>query len=647
MMKAEVQEEMVEVKLRSFSKRIELGLMAVAAATSLIYLYTAWWGILPPLKQRAILLLVCLVFAFLYYPMRRRSPWGLTFLLDCGLALLSTGTLIYVMVNEFRIAYQMTVASPLDLTVAVLFLFLILEATRRVVGWSLVIMPLILIVYAIFGPYMPGRLLHAGIDWDFLVTIGAFSTSGGVFGIALDVATTVVIMFLLFSSFLRESGAEFFFIDLPYALLGWMRGGPAKLAIVASGLFGMLSGSGPANVVATGTFTIPLMKRTGYKPEMAGAIEAMSSTGGQFMPPVMGAAAFIMAEFLNQSYWSICVAAFIPATLYYISLFAVVDLEAAKTGLKGVPRKDLPSISKTLKSGWFLLAPLVALVLLLVARWQPMKACFVAILLTVVVSQFSKRTRMGPRKIFNALAAGVKDALMVTVICASAGIVIYVVNMTGLGMRMSAWLIELSGGHLIILLILCALVAIILGMGMTTAAIYIFLALLIGPALVKMGVVPVAAHLFIFYYGCLCGITPPVCIAVFVASAIAKSKPMATGFLAWRLALVGFIVPFFFVYQRELILQGEPGAVIWAVFTAIIGTIAFAVMLQRYLLTRTTLLETVLFGTGGLFLMYPGLYTDAIGFLELIIALALHVARRRRTGLPFSGVAEVDSFAAN
>ena len=620
----------IEITQRSFGKRVELGLKILAAATALVYIYTAWWGLLPPLKQRAIILLVCLIFTFLYYPMRKKTPWGWTFYVDCSLALLSTTILIYIMLNETRIAYQMTIAHPFALGVGMVFLLLILEATRRVAGWILVILPFSLLAYALLGKHLPGVLHHAGIDWDFLITIAAYSTEGGIFSLPLHVASTVIIIFLIFSAFLSLSGAQFFFIDLPHALLGWMRGGPAKMAVVASGLLGTLTGSVVANVVGTGAFTIPLMKRTGYKPEMAGAIEAMASTGGQFMPPVMGAAAFIMAEFLNTSYWNVCVAAAIPAILYYISLFSVVDLEAAKTRLSGVPRHELPSIRRTLAGGWFLLIPVITLVLLMAERWSPMKACFVAIVLTVIVSQVSMKTRMGPRKIFDALEKSVKGAVLVTVVCAAAGIMICIINMTGLGVRMSSLLVEISGGYLLILLLLTMITSIILGMGLTTSACYIFLALITAPALIEMGVVPMAAHLFILYFGCLSAITPPVCIGSYAAAALAGSKPMVTGFLAWRLALVAFILPFFFVYQPALILLGSIGTIALAIGTAIVGVVNFAIMLQGYLFRKTSKPERVLFGAGGLLLIYPGLLTDVIGIISIGVAFASHILLGRR-----------------
>jgi len=607
--------------------------MILAAVTALIYLYTAWWGQLPPLKQRAILLLVSLVLTFLYYPMFKKSPWGWVFFVDCGLALVSAIILIYIMANEVKIAYEMTIAPPFGLFIGITFLFLVIEATRRLVGWVLVIMPLILLIFALFGSSLPGVLHHAGIDWDFLITVCAYHTEGGVFSLPLHIASTVVVVFIMFSAFLRISGAQFFFIDLPYAIFGWMRGGPAKIAVVSSSLMGSLSDSPVANVVGTGAFTIPLMKRTGYSSEMAGAIEAMSSTGGQIMPPIMGAAAFIMAEFLNTTYWKVCLAAFFPALLYYLSLFTIVDLEAAKMGQKGLPRKELPSIRKTLAGGWFLLFPLFILIYLLAARWSPMKVCFLAIMATGIVSQFSQRTRMGPRKIFDALALGIKDSMLVTIVCATAGIVIAIINMTGLGVRMSSLLVALSGGHLLILLALTMIVSIILGMGLTTSACYIFLALLVGPALVEMGVEPMAAHLFILYYGVLSFITPPVCIATYAAASLANSNIMKTGFLAWRMALIGFIVPFFFVYHPALILRGDIGTIVLAILTAILGTFALGVMLQGYLLGSTSIIERLLFGVGGLSLIHPNLLTDILGIVLMVIAVASHLLSKRRRGV--------------
>lgn len=634
-MEKEVVEKEIEDKevlfKRLLSKKLEIALSILAVATALLYMYTAYFGQLTPLKQRGIILLTALVFGFIYTPLSKKSPMGWSFAVDCLLALLSIATFGYLLYREPEYSQGIIyLGTNLDLIMGVILLLLILESARRLIGWVMVIVPLLFIFYTLFGNYAPGPLRHLGFDLRFTLTALCWMEGNGIFSTPLYVASTVIIIFMLFSSFLKLSGGQVFLTELPQALFGGMTAGPAKIAVVASSLFGTISGSVVANIMVDGWYTIPLMKRVGYKPEMAGAIETLASTGGQIMPPVMGAAAFIMADLLGISYWTVCVAAFLPAILYYISLFVIVDLEARKMGIKIIPRSELPSIRKTLAKGWFMLIPLILLVYLLEEMWSPMKAGLYALVAVWVVSFFRRETRMGVRKIFAALVAGVESMTIVTVVCAAAGILIGTATLTGVGERLSAVLVSISGGHLIVLLILTMVVSIFLGMGMTTSACYVFLAVLVGPALVKMGVLPLAAHLFIFYYGCLSAITPPVAIGSYAAAAIAKVDPMKLGWVAWRLGLIAFIVPYFFVYSPELILVGKTANILLTAGTAIIGTIAFAGMLTNYLYGKTNITERILLGAGGLCLIKPGLITDIIGFGLLAIVIASQLIRRKR-----------------
>jgi TRAP transporter 4TM/12TM fusion protein len=583
----------------------------LAAGTSIFYLYTAYFGQVTPMVQRGVILLTCLAFCYIYRPMR--SPRGWTFYLDCLFALLSMACICYLMWREM-ILLSILVGEPMDLAVGVIILILILEATRRTLGWPFVIISVFFLFYGKLGPYMPETIRHAGFKWDYILTWITL-TPQGVFGVAMYVCSTVIVLFIAFSAFLRTSGAIKFFTDIPYAIFGMVRGGPAKMAVIASSFMGTLTGSVVANVTATGSFTIPLMKRTGYTPYMAGAIEAAASSGGQIMPPVMGTAAFVMADILGISYWDVCVAAFLPAVLYYVSLFVTVDLEAVKAGIKGLPRKELPNLKSTIISGWFIIPPLGLLLLLLSQRWSPMKACLYAIILVTFLSIFSKEYRMGIRKINQALIQTIKDMVLVTIACAAAGIIIGMVGLTGLGAGIATLLESLAGGNILILLVLSMVVCIILGMGMTTLAAYLILALLVAPVLVKLGVVPIAAHLFIFYFGSLSLITPPVAIGAYAAAAVAGSQPMQTGFAAWRIALIAFIVPYFFVFNPALVLQGSPEKILLAAFTAIFGTVCFGMMIQGYLYFHGKLhvIGRILIGLGGLGLIYPEPYTDLIG----------------------------------
>ena len=441
----------------------------------------------------------------------------------------------------------------------------------------------------------------------------------------------IIVLFVIFASFLQIGGATEAFMEIPKALFGRFRGGPAKIAVVASALFGTFSGSATANVVGTGVFTIPMMKKTGYKPAMAGAVEALASTGGQFMPPVMGAGAFVMAELLQISYWDVCIAATLPALLYYLSLFMIVDIEAARTGLKGIPREQLPNVWKAFIQYWPTLIPLVCLIYFMaVAGVSITRASLYAIIAMVVVSWFRKDTRMGFKKIYLALENGMRMMIMITIVCACAGIIIGSLYLTGIGLSISTVLVKLSHGILIILLLMTALVTILLGMGMPTTAVYLFSVFIIAPAMAELGTPMLAAHLFLFIYGALGAITPPVCIASYAAAAIAQEDPMKVGWTAFRFGIIGFIVPFFFVLNPVLIMRGALGEIILGTITAVIGVCALAIMLQGYFLQLTKKLERVCFGLGGLLLLKPGLTTDLIGGILVAAGMISQIISRRK-----------------
>jgi TRAP transporter 4TM/12TM fusion protein len=427
--------------------------------------------------------------------------------------------------------------------------------------------------------------------------------------------------FILFGAFLTVSGAGDYFTDIAIAVFGGMRGGPAKASVVSSGLMGMLSGSAVANVVTTGTFTIPLMKKSGYSASSAGAIEAVASTGGQIMPPVMGAAAFIMADTIGVPYWEVVKAAFIPAFLYYVALYFMVDFEAAKTRIKGVTTGgEKLGMKKLLADSWYSIVPILCLIYFLgIAGLSAQKSAFYTIVSIALLSSIRKHTRMNLKKFLKALVAGAMGGMEVGVVCGCAGIIVSIILRSGLGMRLTGLLIDVSGGVLIVLMILTMLTSFILGMGLPTSACYIIVAILIAPAMVKIGVLPMAAHLFAFYYGCLCNITPPVALASYAGASLAGSSPMETGWKAVRFGLCGFIVPYMFVFGTPLILAGSISEIVLAVITACIGTYLLAVGLMGFQFTRVSLLFRLLYVACALLMIKPGLTTDVIGLAGGIV----------------------------
>jgi len=609
----EVEKEKGKGKASGKGQFLTATLSALGAGTTCFYLYTAYFGQFTPMIQRGIILLTCLVFCYMNTPMFKKRPRNWTFSIDCFLALLSAISIFYLMWREMALL-SIVVGTPLDLVVGTVVLILVLEATRRTLGWALVILAMVFLSYGVLGPYMPDVVRHGGFKLDYILTWITL-TPRGIFGTALYVCSTTIVLFIAFAGFLSVSGAVQFFSDFPFALFGMVRGGPAKISVVSSGLFGMISGSVVANVTVDGPFTIPLMRRAGYTPTMAAAIEAVSSCGGQIMPPVMGTAAFVMAEILDIRYWDVCLAAFIPAFLYYVSLFVAVDLTAAKTGIVGLPRAQLPSIKETLKSGWYLVASLVLLIYLLAEKWSPMKACLYAIGLLFVITLFKKNYRMGPRKIFEALVKISQEMVLVTIACATAGIIIGMVGLTSLGVGIATVLETLAGENLILLLISCMIICTILAMGMTTLAAYLVLALLIAPVMVKLGLPPIGAHLFIFYYACLSLITPFVGVGVFAAAGIAGTNPLRTGFAAMRITLLAYIVPYFFVYHPVLLMQGSPAEIVIVSFTAALGVVCFGMMVEGYLygFGKIGILERIPLGLGGLGLLHPNYVISIIG----------------------------------
>ncbi|MFC1981677.1 TRAP transporter permease [Chloroflexota bacterium] len=618
--------------MREKNKALQNILNMLCAATSVYYLYVFFSGTITPMRQMAPLLTVGLIMAFLSRPVSTRLPSKVALSIDCLLVALSVFVAGFMIALEQR--FEMLWIQPTGMTwfVASAIILLIMEATRRVLGWPLVIIVLFFMFYALFGDYVPGAFWHGGVSWGTLVYTVSLSVEG-IWGIPIRVAATIVVLFLIFAAFLRVGGAADLFLSMSQSAFGRMRGGPAKMAVVASSLFGTISGSGVANVASTGVITIPLMKRTGYPPHLAGAIEALSSTGGQIMPPIMGAAAFIMAEFLGVSYWTICIAAFLPSVLYYISLFVMVDFEAAKMGMKGLPREEIPDLKPILRRGGHVILPLIVLVVCLGAIGLSVATSALYAMGSLwVISFVNKSTWITPGKFYQALVEGIKDMTTVTIACGIAAVLMGLVAATNLGMNLSGILIDFAAGNLFVLLVLSAMVGLILGMGMTTTAIYIFLAILIAPALVKMGVPVLAAHIFILWYGVVHLVTPPFCLASYVAAGIADAPVWKTAWAASYRGIILYIVPFMIVYDQSLILQGDPVNIILAFVTSIIGVCGLVSAVEGYAFVGPTrgILHRLLFGIGGLAMIMPGIASDLIGIALLALAV-IPIYLRRKT----------------
>ncbi len=477
----------------------------------------------------------------------------------------------YVVVLYPTIAYRLGVLTPDKVWFGALAILLVLEATRRLVGWVMVALGAAFILYAKFAYLMPGPLAAKGSTWE-RIAVYLYLDTNALFGLPLVVTASIVVAFIFFGQALYAVGGDKFLTDLASVAMGRYRGGSAKVAVVASTLFGTVSGNAVSNVVLDGPITIPMMTRAGYAPHMAAAIEAVASTGGQIMPPVMGVAAFLIAEFLAIPYSEVALAAVIPALLYYIALFVQVDLEAAKHGLLGLPREQLPRFRSVMARGWVFLLPLLVLVYtLMIAGWQAGKAAMAAVITTLLVGAFQSANRLNLRKLLTAIEETGRVLLDIVVITAVAGFVIGVLQLSGLGFRFSFLLVSMAGGNAFLLLTMTAIACIVLGMGMPTSVIYIMLAVLVGPALVQLGIAPLGAHLFLLYFGILSMITPPVGLATYAAAAIGRANYLKTGWAGMRLGIVAYVVPFVFAYHPALLLKGTAVDITLAVTTSVIG----------------------------------------------------------------------------
>lgn len=586
---------------------------ALAITFALFQVYTAAFGVLDAMIQRSIHVSFGLCLIFLLYPARKKWSRNKIHPVDVLFAILGAAVPMYIVTNYSELVFRAGMNNQTDYIVGAIAVVLILEAARRVVGWPMVTIALIFLAYALFGRYVPGQLAHRGVSPQSLVG-HLFFTTEGIFGIPIGVSSTFIFLFILFGSYLEKTGMGQFFIDLANAIAGWASGGPAKVAVLSSGLMGTVSGSSVANVVGTGSFTIPMMKKLGYRGEFAAAVEATASTGGQLMPPIMGAAAFLMAEFTELPYVTIIGAAVIPALLYYFGVWTGVHLEAKRLGLKGLNKEELPKFKELIFDRGHLFIPLVAIVYLLVTGYTPMRAALWAIALSIGCAMVKKSTRIGLSDIVKGLEQGARSALGVVAATACAGIIIGVVTKTGLGLKLGTSLVDLAGGKLILTLFFTMLTSIVLGMGVPTTANYVITSTIAAPALLLMGVPVLAAHMFAFYFGIIADVTPPVALAAFAGSGIAKSNPFKTGINASKLAIAAYLVPYIFVYNPSLLMiDVNTFDIVLIIITSLFGIIGIASAVAGYLITEQAWFERMVFFGCGLLMIKPGVYTDIIG----------------------------------
>lgn len=604
------------------------GLLAFA----LFQLYTAIFGQYTAYIQRSIHLGFALSLIFILFPARKRKgerhkvAWY-----DFILVLLSIGVGSYWPIMYEDLVFRIGRVTELDLVVGILAVLLTLEATRRAVGMPITIIASLFLTYAFFGPYFPGFLRHRGQDLDSLVQL-MFFTTDGVLGTPIGVSATFIFTFLLFGSFLVKTGVGQYFNDLAVSLAGNLTGGPAKVAIFSSALQGTISGSSVANVVTSGSYTIPMMKKLGYKKEFAGGVEAAASTGGQLMPPIMGAAAFLMVEFIGGvTYWEIAKAAAIPALLYFTGVWIMTHFEAKRIGLKGIPKDEMPDRKEVLKK-IYLLTPIFAIIIFLLIGIPTMQAALWGIVLTIVVSSFNKETRLNFKDMIHALVDGARTALAVAAATAAAGIIVGVVVKTGLGLGLANGLVSASGGNVLLTLFFTMLAAIVLGMGSPTTANYVITSTIAAPAIITLLmleypegaatplVVALSAHLFVFYFGIIADITPPVALAAFAASGISGGEPIRTGFNAAKLAIAAFIIPYMFVLSPSLLMIDTTWPeLIWVLITAITGMIAIGAGLIGYWYRKLYWFERIIIFFTGIALIYPEGLSDIIGAAIFIV----------------------------
>ena len=604
----------------------------IGVSWSIFQVYTAAFGLFPAQLQRSIHLAYAFVLTYLLFPARSSDGTNRLRWYNWALGIFAGYIGLYMAINYMRIMEAGGDYSRMDYIVAGFGILLTLEAARRVVGLPIVCLSVFFLIYSYFGPYFPGFMAHRGYSLERIAS-HMYLTTEGILGIPLGVAATFIYLFILFGSFREKSGLGQLFIDISNAVAGWASGGPAKMAVVTSALEGTVSGSSVANTVESGSLTIPMMKRLGYRPEFAAAVEASSSTGGQIMPPIMGAAAFIMAEFLNVPYLTIAKAAAIPACLYFFGVFMEVHFEAKRCNLRGLSRDELPKFGHVMRERGHLFVPLFAIIIFLSIGFTPLYAALMGLVTCIIAGALKKATRMSAREIADGFELGARNAIGVGLACASAGIIIGAITLTGLGLKLGNGLVELAGGNLLLTLIFTMITSLILGMGVPTTANYIITSTIAAPALIQLGVHPLAAHMFVFYFGIVADITPPVALAAYAGAGIAKSDPFKTGVTSTKLAIGAFLTPYIFVYSTSMLWVGATWyGMIQTLITSCTGMTAIGAAMIGFFVAPMNWLERILFIVGGLLLVDPGTVTDIMG-LVLLAGCVANQYRKKRAGV--------------
>lgn len=598
----------------------------VAIFTAVYHMYTAYFGSPPTLIHRSLHVSLILFLVFVLYPPMKKARGAVWRIIDVIPALLSLVPTIYMIVNYEQLVTQAGRFTTPDIVVATLLVVLVLEAARRVTSWALPALAILFILFGFFGREMPGLLRHRGYDWDTLA-YNFYASTEGIFGTAIGVSSTYIILFILFGAFLSKSGMSALFNDLAMAIAGQTRGGPAKVSTIASGFMGSINGSAIANVVSTGSFTIPMMKKIGYSKNFSGAVEASSSVGGQILPPIMGAAAFIMAETLGVPYTTVALAAIVPALLYYLSLIIQIHLRATRLGLKGISRDSLPAVRAVLKERGHLLIPLVFLIYMLFFSGRTiLYSALLTILVTVICAMLRKTTRMSFKEILEALEDGVRMTIGVAVACASVGVIVGVVTLSGFGITLAGAIVAASGGILFWTLVLTMVACLVLGMGLPSIPAYIITATMAAPALTQLGVEPIVAHLFVFYFGLFANITPPVALAAFAAAGISGGKPMGTGVASVRLAAAGFLIPYVFVYSPEILMRGvDIGTGIFVLITAILGVGLFSTALEGHFMVQMPWYLRIVMAAAAILLLNSDMVMSLIGAVAAVVILSIQM----------------------
>jgi len=613
---------------------------SLSVLISLFHLYAAGIGGGEAFLTRTFVVSVVMVIGLLLYPLGRKS-WTEKFtpatIIDLILILTVVAIQGYVFYAIHTVGAKFYAGlmsfSALEIAIGCIYTLILFEVTRRSAGWPIVIVALVFIVYAFYARYFPGVFKAPNTSLDTMVRNLFFNTNG-IFGVPVAAMIDYVVIFVIFGTVLGAAGAGKFFTDLATALTGGYIGGPAKAAVVSSAFMGTISGSAVSNVVTTGSVTIPLMRSLGYRPAFAGAVEAVASTGGQIMPPIMGAVAFIMAQFLGVPYVQVAVAAAVPAILYFWAAYCAVHVEAVRLKLPALPKESLPKVKDVLKDGWYYFIPIAAIVWMLAENQSLTKTAFTGVVLAFLTSFVKKETRMTPVRILEVLEQAGRSCITVIIAAAAAGVIIAALNSSGLSWRISGLLIGLAGDQLWIALVFSAVIAIILGMGISTTAVYVTMAGLLIPAIVKLGIEPMAAHMFALYYAVLGLITPPVALSAFAAAGIADEKPMKVGWVASKIAFPIYLVPFIFVYHPVLLLKGDWWDIAVSVVTAVIGIWVFTKGSWGYIKAKLNVIERVLMIGAGVMLIWPNLLVSLAGLAIGFLVYMIHNARHRPAARP-------------